>query len=87
MTIHVNQQEAEKQFSKLLLKVLEGEEIVISMGGEEIARIIRSNYSEKPKQQQTGSRVPGIDEGRFIVPDDFDEPLSPDILKSFEGEE
>lgn len=25
---------------------------------------------------------PGIDEGRFVVPDDFDEPLPPDILKS-----
>jgi hypothetical protein len=32
-------------------------------------------------------RVPGIDEGRFVVPDDFDDPLPPDILKAFEGED
>ncbi|MGL5834962.1 MAG: hypothetical protein ACRC1Z_17280 [Waterburya sp.] len=31
-------------------------------------------------------RFPGIDEGRFVVPDDFDDPLPPDILKAFEGE-
>jgi hypothetical protein len=30
-------------------------------------------------------RVSGIDEGRFVVPDDFDDPLPPDILKAFEG--
>jgi hypothetical protein len=29
-------------------------------------------------------RVPGIDEGRFFVPDNFDEPLTPDILEAFE---
>jgi hypothetical protein len=32
-------------------------------------------------------RVPGIDEGRFLVPDDFDDPLPPDILKAFESED
>jgi hypothetical protein len=32
-------------------------------------------------------RVPGIDEGCFVVPDDFDDPLPPDILKAFEGED
>lgn len=32
-------------------------------------------------------RVPGIDEGRFIVPDDFDDPLPPELLKAFEDED
>ncbi|MBW4533342.1 MAG: hypothetical protein KME09_05340 [Pleurocapsa minor HA4230-MV1] len=32
-------------------------------------------------------RVSGIDEGRFVVPDDFDDPLPPDILKAFEGKD
>jgi hypothetical protein len=31
-------------------------------------------------------RFPGIDEERFVVPDDFDDFLPPDILKAFEGE-
>ncbi|MGV2830804.1 hypothetical protein [Myxosarcina sp. GI1(2024)] len=30
-------------------------------------------------------RVPGIDEGRFVVPDDFDDPLPPELLEAFEG--
>lgn len=33
----------------------------------------------------SGMRLPGIDEGRFVVPDDFDDPLPFDILKSFSG--
>lgn len=35
-----------------------------------------------PKPQM---RVPGIDEGRFVVPDDFDDPLPADLLEAFEG--
>ncbi|MEL6438125.1 MAG: hypothetical protein AAFQ80_02545 [Cyanobacteria bacterium J06621_8] len=35
-----------------------------------------------PKQQM---RIPGIDEGRFIIPDDFDDPLPGDLLEAFEG--
>lgn len=31
-------------------------------------------------------RIPGIDKGRFIVPDNFDDPLPADILAAFEGE-
>ena len=32
-------------------------------------------------------RVPGIDEGRFVVPDDFDTPLPADLLEAFEGKD
>ena len=42
MTIHVNRQEAEQQFSDLFSKVLEGEEIVIVVDGEEKARLVPS---------------------------------------------
>lgn len=35
--------------------------------------------------QTAQMRVPGIDEGRFIVPDDFDNPLPADLLEAFEG--
>jgi prevent-host-death family protein len=79
MTIYVNQQEAEQRFSELLSRVLQGEEIVISIEGKEMARLIPSIL---PLQ----SRVPGIDKGRFVVPDDFDEPLPEAIIKAFEGE-
>ena len=27
----------------------------------------------------------GVDEGRFVVPDDFDDPLDEELLRAFEG--
>ncbi len=44
---------------------------------------------EKPTltAQTPQIRVPGIDEGRFVVPDDFDDPLPADLLKAFEGKD
>ena len=69
-------------------QVLEGEEIIISVEGQEMARIIPSSFkitATASKGQKI--RLPGIDEGRFVVPDDFDDPLPPDILKAFEGKQ
>ena len=40
---------------------------------------------EQATAQKHQMRVPGIDKGRFVVPDDFDDPLPPDLLKAFEG--
>jgi antitoxin (DNA-binding transcriptional repressor) of toxin-antitoxin stability system len=68
MTIQVDQQEARE-------RVLQGEEIIISVEGIEMARLIPSK-----------SRVPGIDKGCFVVPDNFDDPLPSEIIKAFEGE-
>ncbi len=75
MTIQVDRQEARERFSELFEQVLQGEEIIISVEGIEMARLIPS----KP-------RVPGIDKGRFVVPDNFDDPLPSEIIKAFEGE-
>ncbi len=85
MTIHVNRQEVEQQFSELFSHVLQGEEVAIVSGGEEMARLIPSSKNSKRPDKQN-IRVPGIDKGRFVVPDDFDEPLPSDILAAFEGE-
>ena len=30
------------------------------------------------------SRIPGIDRGRFVVPDDFNDSLPEDVLQAFE---
>ena len=86
MTIRVSKLEAEQQISQLLKKVLQGEEIAISLEGKEIARLVpvaRKNVTSADKQ----SRIPGIDAGRFVVPDDFDDPLPSEILQAFNGEE
>ena len=87
MTIHVNRHEAAQQFSQLFSQVLKGEEIVITSGGEEMARLVPSFDTYKNSDSDKKNiRVPGIDKGRFVVPDDFDDPLPSDILAAFEGE-
>ncbi len=48
-------------------------------------QLIVSFKAVEHSAQTSGMRIPGIDEGRFVVPDDFDAPLPPDLLKAFEG--
>ena len=43
--------------------------------------------TEQATVQILQRRVPGIDEGRFVVPDDFDDPLPADLLEAFEGKD
>jgi antitoxin (DNA-binding transcriptional repressor) of toxin-antitoxin stability system len=90
MTIHVNRREVEQQFQELFSQVLKGEEIIITSDGEEMARLVPLNNAhqilESTKSNTCNLRIPGIDKGRFIVPDDFDDPLPEDIQIAFEGE-
>ena len=55
-----------------------GETIVITEIGEEPVKL-------KPDEPSGGMQGYGIDEGKFIVPDDFDD-TSEDIIRDFEGE-
>lgn len=67
---------AKTQLSELLRKVAAGEEVIITRGGEPIARLVPA-----------GNRPPrrlGVDAGAFVVPDDFDAPLPDDLLDAFE---
>ena len=77
MTQSVGVHEAKTHLSKLLGRVSAGEEITITRRGEPIARLMPP--APPPK------RVFGEDEGKFEVPDDFDDPLPDDLLKRFEG--
>lgn len=72
----VNIHEAKTHLSKLLKRVLEGEEIVIARSGRPIARLV-------PYAQQAPRQF-GVDRGLFEVPDDFDAPLDPETLAGFE---
>lgn len=64
-----NIHEAKTHFSKLLDRVLNGEDIVIAKAGKPVARILPF-VAEDPSH-----RVPGIDKGKVIILPDFDEPL------------
>ena len=74
----VNIHEAKTHLSRLLIRVSAGEEIIIAKAGKPLARLLPWRESEK-------NRVPGLDSGTFIVPDDFDDPLPPEIIQAFES--
>jgi prevent-host-death family protein len=63
-----NIHEAKTHFSKLLERVMQGEEVVIAKAGKPVARIL-------PVTTKVAMRVPGIDKGKVTIMPDFDEPL------------
>ena len=66
----VNVHEAKTHLSRLLARVVAGEEIVIARAGKPIAKLVRVDL--RPQ------RILGQDQGLFEVPDDFDAPLPPE---------
>ena len=71
----VNIHEAKTHLSRLLLRVADGEEIVIARAGKPVAKLVPVD----PKPQ----RLIGQDDGLFDVPDDFDAPLPDEVLALF----
>ena len=76
--IRVNIREAKTQFSRLLARVRDGEEVVIASAGKPVARLL-------PWEKEGKKRVGGQDRGQFQVPDDFDAPLPPEVIESFDS--
>ena len=74
----VNIHEAKTHLSRLVDEVSAGEEIVIAKAGKPLARLI-------PFREARRRRKLGLLAGRFSVPDDFDAPLPPESLASFEN--
>ena len=73
----VNVHEAKTQFSKLLVRVSLGEEIVISKAGKPVARLV-------PIRVKPPHRAPGSAVGKIWIAPDFDAPLPEHILDEFE---
>jgi prevent-host-death family protein len=78
MPITVNIHEAKTNFSKLLARVMSGEEVIIAKAGTPIARLV--SFMEKPPR-----RIPGTASGKIVIDPDFDAPLPEDLLEAFEG--
>ena len=76
VTMEINVHQAKTHFSKLLERVALGEEVVIAKAGRPVARLVR--FEASPMR-----RVVGTAKGRFTLPDDFNEPLPPEILDHF----
>jgi prevent-host-death family protein len=74
----VNIHAAKTNLSKLVDQAAAGDEIVIARAGKPVARLV-ALAPEQPRRRL------GILEGKFTIPDNFDDPLPDDILDLFEG--
>ncbi len=68
---------AKANLSKLLARVEEGGDVVITRSGRPVARLV-------PVRPDAGARVLGLDAGRGWIAPDFDAPLPDDVLEGFE---
>ena len=72
-TVH----DAKTHFSRLLDQAMAGEEVIIMRSGRQLVRLV-------PVESAPQRRELGTAKGDFIVPEDFDEPLSDEIQAEFE---
>ena len=78
-TVQVSIDEINGKLIAYLQRVEAGETIVIVKAGEPLAEIKPVVSASK------GPRPFGLCAGEFTVPDDFDAPLSENIIREFEG--
>lgn len=72
--------DAKASLSKLVEKVINGEEIIIGKAGKPVAKLVPYKLDTSPRKLGVGRW-----QGRMWMADDFDE-LPDDILKLFTGE-
>jgi prevent-host-death family protein len=71
--VKVNVHEAKTHLSRLLARVVEGEEVVIAKDGQPVARLV-------PFISPAGDRLVGKGKGDFEIGADFDEPLPDEVV-------
>ncbi|MDR0882183.1 MAG: type II toxin-antitoxin system prevent-host-death family antitoxin [Candidatus Adiutrix sp.] len=77
-TLIVPIHQAKSSLSQLVKRAVNGETIFIgSYGRPEVILISAAN--SRPKKRL------GLLDGKLTIPDDFDDPLPPEILAAFEG--
>lgn len=69
MNMQVTIHEAKTHLSKLIRKVLEGEEVIIARGKTPLVKLVV--LEEKPEPRTLG----GLEDVVLYIADDFDEPL------------
>jgi prevent-host-death family protein len=77
MATQVNIHEAKTHFSKLIAKVVAGEEVTIAKAGKAVARLV-------PAEEPTLAPRPfGIDKGKIWMSDDCFDPMTEEELKEW----
>ncbi len=74
----INIHEAKSTLSRLIERVNQGEEIVISKAGKPVARLV-------PYSQPNAKRKLGLMKGKIQLGKDFDAPLPTHVIEDFEG--
>jgi len=74
----VNIHEAKTHLSRLVEEAAGGEEIIIAKAGKPAARLVAVDSDTTP-------RISGLLKDEIWIADDFDAPLPPAILHSFDG--
>ena len=70
---------AKSSLSQLVKRAATGETILLGAYGKVEAKLVPASANSLPAK-----RI-GILVGKLVVPDDFDAPLPPEVLDSFEG--
>ncbi len=76
MPLIVNIHEAKTQFSKLIVRVKQGEDVIIAMAGKPVAKLVPIKPARKP-------RNPGSAKGKVTMAGDFNAPLPDELVKDF----
>lgn len=77
MKVEVQVYEAKTHLSRLLERAMTGDEVVIMKSGRRMVRLV-------PVETAPAQRELGTAKGDFMVPEDFDAPLTDDVLREFE---
>jgi len=76
----VNIAEAKAKLSQLVDMAERGEEVVLARHGRPVVKLVRLGERVNEPYPDRGF---GIDQGRFEVPDDFDDPMPPEFMRHF----
>ena len=77
--IQVNVHQAKTHLSKLIQRVINGEEVVIARSGKPVARLAPIHIRGK------SPRKPGSAKGQVLIREDFDAPLPDELARAFTG--
>lgn len=83
MADRVSLQDAAEQLPELVARANAGEEVVITDGGREVARLVGT---PEPEVKRKTPRKLGMLSHLGPVPEDFDDPLPEEVLRAFRGE-
>lgn len=78
MSTIINIHDAKTHLSRIVDDVAAGAEVVIAKAGKPMARLV-------PLEPKVRRKKLGLLKGRIKVPDNFNAPLSPEVLADFEG--